>query len=78
MSSAQDWDEARKSADRFQWQVIAVLAIITIIGVAALFAYDSHQEANETCTEQKVREAKELGIPMMYDPRTGFAPGCAD
>lgn len=78
MSSVQDWDDARRSADQHWWKVIAVLAVITVVGFGALFAYDSQQEANETCSERKAREAKELGIPMMYDPRTGLASGCTD
>lgn len=78
MSSVDNWEAARRSADRFQWVVIAVLIAITVAGFGAWVAYDNNQKANETCTEQKVREAKELGIPMYYDPRTGLASGCTD
>lgn len=78
MNNEQDLDEARRAAQQFEWRVIAILIVVTIVGFWAFFAYEDHKLANETCTERKVRESKELGIPMMYDPRTGLAPGCAD
>jgi hypothetical protein len=80
MSMQQHWDDeaARKAVDRAQWKFIGFLIAITTGALLGLVAYEDYQQANETCAERQERRSEELGVPMLYDPRTGLPAGCTE